>query len=97
MSRVLNVGVSTTLIPHHDALDGQEFPHLGCKGDLLGLSSLEEAMIEGLDHRVVLRCHQSSHVEGGPHRRTSTPYPILTSQCAAVPVEGSDPTRALIW
>jgi hypothetical protein len=32
--------------------NGQQLAHAGGKGDLLGLSSLEEVLIEGLDNRV---------------------------------------------
>ena len=45
------------MMSEHSVQDEEQFAHTGGKGDLFGLSSLEETLVEYLDHRVMSRCH----------------------------------------
>jgi hypothetical protein len=50
----------------HGVEDGEQLPHAGYQGHLLGLAGRQQALIESPDYRVVAAGHQRCHVEGGP-------------------------------
>ena len=73
----------------HGVEDNEQLAHTGCEGQLLGLTSGQQPLVEVLDDGVEAAGYQRSHVQGGTDPGASTPDGAFASESAAVPVEGS--------
>ena len=73
----------------HGVEENQQLAHAGCEGQLLGLSSGQQQLVEVPDDGVEAAGYQRTHVQGGADPGASTPDGAFAPQGAAVPVEGS--------
>ena len=75
---------------HHCVEDGQELAHASREGHLLRFAGRDQAVVEGLDHRVVASGDESGHVQSSPNLRPATPDRTFAPEGATVTVEGRD-------
>src|SRR5262249_370097 len=78
--------------------NGQQLARDRDEGDLLGLARCYEALIEGLEHRVVARGDHGTHEQGPAHARPTTAKGALAAPLARLPCEGgkADKCRDLL-
>ena len=69
--------------------DSEQLAHTGSKSDFGLLPCSAETLIEGSDDEIVLCGCQCSHVEGASYLRSSSPDGALSSEVAAIAIEGS--------
>ena len=69
--------------------DGEQLTHVASKGNLLGLASRTQALIEGTNDWIVTGGYQCSHIEDSSDMRATTPNCLFPSQGAAVATERS--------
>ena len=67
----------------------EQLTHAGCEGHLLRLAGRQESLVEVPDDGVETAGNHCSHVQNCAEPRPTTPDLPLTSQRAAVAVEGS--------
>lgn len=78
------------LVPHHGIEEGQQLVHGGDERHFLGLASLEQPLVESLDHRVYARSGQGRHVEGLTHLSPPASDGAAAAELVAVPIQGRD-------
>lgn len=71
----------------HSIKDGEQLPHAGGKGYLLGFSRSTETMVKVSDSRVVAGGYKSSHIKDCPYGRSFSPNGALAPEGAAIPVK----------
>src|SRR5262249_8293598 len=78
--------------------NGQQLASDRDEGDLLGLARCYEALIEGLEHRVVARGDHGTHEQGPAHARPTAADEALAAPLARLPCEGgkADKCRDLL-
>src|SRR5262245_36772877 len=77
-------------ISHNCIENGQEFTRDSDDGDLLGLASRDEPVVEGLEHWVVLLGNYGTHKEDPAHARPPTTDEAFASPLTRLPREGSN-------
>src|SRR5215207_5355784 len=77
-------------LSHQSVEDDQQLPHTRNQRHLLGLSGLNESLVEFLDGGIEARSDQGSHVERFSNPRPAAPHRATASQSARVAIERSD-------
>src|SRR5215216_1471403 len=80
-------------LSHQSVEDDQQLPHTRNQRHLLGLSGLNESLVEFLDGGVEARSDQGSHVERFSNPRPAAPHRATASQSARVAIERSEERR----
>ena len=72
----------------HRIQDNQQFPHVGRQGDLLGLASRTEALIERTDRGIEACDDSHGHVQRRPDLGATVPDRALPAPRPAVTIQG---------
>src|SRR5215207_5746802 len=80
-------------LSHQSVEDDQQLPHTRNQRHLLGLSGLNESLVEFLDGGIEARSDQGSHVERFSNPRPAAPRRATASQSARVAIERSEERR----
>src|SRR5262249_20748931 len=83
-------------ITHDRVENGQQLAGDRDEGDLVGLAGCYEALIEGLEHRVVARGDHGTHEQGLTHACPTAADEALAAPLARLPRERARPTSAAI-
>ena len=88
------LGLPRRMMFHHGVQDRQQLAHAGGQGHLCRLPCRPQALVEGLEHRIIPDRHQGTHVQSGPHMGASSPDRPAAPERAAIPVQRGHPDQA---
>lgn len=74
----------------HCVQDGQQFAHAGGESNFLGLTYGEEAVVEGMQHRIVANGDERRHVKRRADARAASLAGSLSAELATVATERRD-------
>src|SRR5215218_11184680 len=82
-------------LSHQSVEDDQQLPHTRNRHHLLGLSGLNESLVEFLDGGIEARSDQGSHVESASLTLALPPHTVRRPlKVRESPLRGATPTRA---